>query len=115
MQISLLKSKIHRAKLTGAELHYEGSLAVDKDLIKAANFNVYEKVQVVNVNNGERFETYIIEAPAGSGEICLKGAAARLGYPGDILIIMSFALFTEEEAKIYKPVAVYVDQNNKIV
>ena len=115
MQLTLLKSKIHRAVLTGAELHYEGSLAVDKNLIEASGLHVYEKVQVVNVNNGERLETYIIEAPAGSGEICLKGAAARLGYPGDILIIMSFALLNEDEVKTHKPTTVYVDQNNKII
>ncbi len=110
----MLKSKIHRARITGAELHYEGSLSLDLALMEAANLLPYEKVDVYNVNNGARFSTYVIPAPRYSGEVRLNGAAARLGAVGDIIIIASYGLFQEEELREYRPLLVYVDEQNRI-
>lgn len=114
MQIEVLKSKIHRAKLTETELHYVGSITIDEALMEAANLIENEKVQVVNVNNGERLETYIIKGERNSGVICLNGPAARKGFVGDHLIIISYALMEFEEAKKYRPIAVYPDANNRL-
>lgn len=114
MILTLCKSKIHRARVTEAELYYEGSLTVDAELLKASEILPYEKVQVVNVNNGQRFETYIIAGEAGSGVICLNGPAARLGTVGDEVIIIAYAEFEEAEAKSYQPTVVIVDQKNKV-
>ena len=114
MQLELLKSKIHRATVTDANLNYEGSITIARDLMDAANILPYEKVGVLDVNNGHRLDTYVIEGPAGSGVICLNGAAARLAQPGDIVIIMAYALFTEEEGRAHKPKVVMVDEKNKV-
>lgn len=114
MQRFMLKSKIHRAKVTDANLHYEGSLSLDLCLIEAANLLPFEKIEIYNVSNGARFSTYVIPAPRYSGEVRLNGAAARLGAPGDLIIIASYALYGEEELKKYKPILVYVDENNQI-
>ncbi|MFN3598708.1 MAG: aspartate 1-decarboxylase [Aquificaceae bacterium] len=114
MQRFMLKSKIHRAKITGAELHYEGSLSLDIALMEAANLYPFEKIEVYNVSNGARFSTYVIPAPRYSGEVRLNGAAARLGMERDIIIIASYALFDEKELKNYKPILVYVDEYNQI-
>lgn len=110
----LMRSKIHRARITGAELYYEGSLTIDRELMDAAGLTDYEKVSVVNVNNGERFETYVIPGEPGSRVICLNGAAARKGAVGDEIIIISYALFTNEELADFKPLVVLVDENNNI-
>lgn len=115
MQRFMLKSKIHRAKITGKELHYEGSLSLDASLMESAKLLPFEKIEVYNVNNGQRFSTYVIPASAGSGEVQLNGAASRLGEIGDIIIIASYALFDEEELKDFKPFLVYVDEYNKIL
>ena len=115
MQIEVLKSKIHRVKLTQTELHYVGSITIDEALMEAANMIENEKVQVVNVNNGERFETYAIKAARGSGTICLNGAAARKVMVGDIVLIISYASMEFEEAKSHKPHLVFPDQNNQLV
>jgi aspartate 1-decarboxylase len=114
MQIELLKSKIHRAKLTETELHYVGSITIDEALMEAANIIENEKVQVVNVNNGERLETYVIKGERNSGVICLNGPAARKGYVGDHLIIISYCSMEFEKAKSYVPLAVYPDHSNKL-
>jgi aspartate 1-decarboxylase len=114
MYITMKKSKLHRVKITDADLNYVGSITIDKDLMDAANIYDNEKVQVVNNNNGARLETYVIPGIRGSGEICLNGAAARLVQPGDIAIIISYAMMEPKEAKDYKPVTVLVDENNKI-
>lgn len=115
MLISVCKGKIHRATVTEADLNYEGSLTVDMDLVDAAGMHPYEKVHVVNVNNGARFETYIIEGERGSGTICLNGAAARLGMKGDKVIIISYGLVEESQLpKDYKPKVVLVDEKNQI-
>ncbi len=114
MQIQLLKSKIHRAKITQTELHYVGSITIDEDLMEAANMIENEKVHVVNINNGERFETYIIKGERGSGMICLNGPAARKAAVGDYVIVISYCLMNFEEAKEYKPIAIYPDPNNKL-
>jgi aspartate 1-decarboxylase len=111
----LLKSKVHRATVTAADLHYEGSLTLDADLMNAADLLPYEAVQVVNVNNGERFVTYLLAGPAGSGVVQLNGAAARLGYPGDLVIIMAFADLDEDELPMFEPAVVFVDARNRIV
>ena len=109
----MLKSKIHRATVTGADLNYEGSISIDKELLKAAGMLAYEKVQVVNLNNGARFETYVIEGEAGSGEVMLNGPAARLGQVGDLIIIIAYASMPEEEAKKFRPKVIVVDSGNK--
>ncbi len=110
----MFRSKIHRATVTMAELYYEGSITVDKDLLKAADILPYEKVQVVNLNSGTRLETYTLEGPAGSGMICLNGPAARLGAVGDEVIIITYTTMSDEEAKKHKPKIVLVDKNNRV-
>ena len=114
MQIQLLKSKIHRAKVTQTELHYVGSITIDEDLMDAANLIENERVQVVNINNGERLETYVIKGERGSGVICLNGPAARKAATGDHVIVISYCIMDFEEAKKYKPVAIYPDNNNAL-
>jgi aspartate 1-decarboxylase len=114
MQREMLKSKIHRVTVTQAELYYEGSITVDKDLLQAANILPYEKVQVLNFNNGSRLDTYAIEGTAGSGTICLNGPAARFGSIGDEIIIVSYFHLPDEDAKKHKPKVVLVDKKNKI-
>lgn len=109
----MLKSKIHRATVTEADLHYEGSLTIDRTLLQMANMLPYEMVYVYNVNNGERFETYAIEGEADSGVICLNGAAARKGAPGDIIIITTFATYNEAELLQHEPLIVLVDAHNR--
>ena len=115
MQISMLKSKIHRAVITQAELNYVGSITVDENLMEAAGIFEYERVHVVNVNSGSRIETYVIAGERGSGVICLNGAAARSGQKGDTVIIMSYANMTPEEIAENPPKVVLVDQNNQPV
>jgi aspartate 1-decarboxylase len=115
MQRHLMKSKIHRATITSADLHYEGSLSLDADLMDAADLLPYEEIQVVNVNNGARFSTYVIEGPRGSGVIQLNGAAARLGHPGDLVILISYGVFDEAETERHVPRVVFVDGDNRIV
>src|SRR5690554_4571504 len=115
MIIEVLKSKIHRVRVTQAELNYVGSITIDEALIEAANIIPNEKVQVVNNNNGARFETYVIKGERGSGIICLNGAAARLAQVGDIIIIISYAQMTIEEGKKFEPVLVFPDENNRLV
>jgi len=113
MTVEMFRAKIHRAMVTKAELEYEGSLAVDPSLIEAAGLLIGEKVQVVNLNNGARFETYLIKGDPG--EVCLNGPAARLGLPGDRVIIIAYAQMSLEEARKFKPTIVMVDEKNKIV
>jgi aspartate 1-decarboxylase len=115
MERIMFKSKIHRASITQAELHYEGSLTIDEELMEAANLLAYEKVAIVNINNGERIETYVITGERGSRTICLNGAAARRGAVGDKIIIISYANMTEEEAQKHKPTVVLVDDHNNII
>jgi aspartate 1-decarboxylase len=115
MHRTLCKSKIHRATLTDANLHYEGSVTIDSDLLEAADILPYERVQIVNINNGSRLETYVIEGKRGSGDICLNGAAARLGAAGDLVIIISYAMMDEAEAREWTPKKILVDENNKII
>ena len=115
MQRHLMKSKIHRATITSADLHYEGSLTVDQDLLDAADLREHEEVQIVNVNNGARFSTYVIPGPRGSGTLQLNGAAARLGMPGDLVIVISYGLFDEAEAARHAPTVVFVDSRNRII
>lgn len=115
MLINILKSKIHRVRVTEAQLNYVGSITIDEDLLDAANLIENEKVFIVNNNNGERFETYIIKGQRGSGQICLNGAAARKVQIGDVLIVMSFAMIDFDEAKQFKPRLVFPDDNNKLV
>jgi aspartate 1-decarboxylase len=110
----ICKSKIHRATITKSDLHYNGSIGIDKKLLKASNIYPNEIVQVVNVTNGARFETYAIEEPAGSGTIGLYGAAAHLGKPGDLIIILSYGLVDEKEARTVKLIAIKVDGKNNI-
>jgi aspartate 1-decarboxylase len=114
MQREMLKSKIHRATVTEAELYYEGSITVDKDLLEAADILPYEKVQVLNFNNGSRLDTYTIEGTAGSGTICLNGPAARFGSVGDEIIIVSYIYLPDEDVQKFKPKVVMVDKKNKI-
>jgi aspartate 1-decarboxylase len=114
MLIEVLKSKIHRAVLTQADLNYVGSIAIDEDLMDAANMIEGEKVHILNVNNGERLETYIIKGPRGSGSVCLNGPAARKAAVGDFVIIISYAHLEFEEAKRYKPFLVFPRENNKL-
>jgi aspartate 1-decarboxylase len=109
--IEVIKSKIHRVKVTDADLSYIGSITIDRDLIDAANFLVGEKVQVVNINNGERLVTYIIEGERGSGEVTLNGPAARKAQKGDIVIIIGYAQMDFEEAKNFKPTIIFPDEN----
>lgn len=114
MLIEVLKSKIHCATITEANLHYMGSITIDEDLMDAANLIAGEKVAVVDNNNGERFETYIIKGERGTGCVCLNGAAARKVQVGDICIIMSYALMDFEEAKTFKPTVIFPDGNNRV-
>lgn len=114
MFLTMFKSKIHRATVTEANLNYMGSITIDQDLLEAANILPHEKVQVVNNNNGERFETYVICGERGSGVICLNGAAARLAQPGDTVIIISYAMMTPEEALTSRSTIVIIDNNNKV-
>jgi aspartate 1-decarboxylase len=111
----MLKSKLHRVSATHAELHYEGSCAIDEDLLDAANIREYEQIDIWNVNNGERFTTYAIRAERGSGVISVNGSAARRAAPGDILIIASFAVYNEVELAKHAPLLIYVDTQNRIV
>ena len=114
MQIHILKSKVHRAVVTEANLHYTGSLTLDEDLMDAADLIENEKVQVVNVNNGERLETYVIKGARGSGVVCLNGPAARKGVEGDVVIIISYALMKVKKAKSFQPVVVFPKEGNKL-
>ncbi len=111
MQLTLLKSKIHRATVTDADLSYEGSISIDTKLMKEADLHLFERVEVYNINNGARFATYVIEG--GKGDITLNGAAARHVQKGDLVIIASYGIFDETEAKEYKPNLVFVDENNR--
>jgi len=112
---TMLKSKIHRARVTAVCLEYQGSIAIDGLLMEAADILPYEKVQVLDINNGARFETYAVEAERGSGDIRVLGAAARLVSPNDKVIILSYEVVTQEEARTWRPRLVYVDENNAIV
>ncbi|MEU2792041.1 aspartate 1-decarboxylase [Streptomyces sp. NPDC007100] len=115
MQRTMLKSKIHRATVTEANLNYVGSVTVDRDLMDAADLLVGEQVHIVNVNNGARLETYVIEGERGSGVICLNGAAARLVAPGDIVILIGYATVDDAEARTLEPKVVFVDEHNRAV
>lgn len=116
MLVEIVKSKIHRVKVTQADLNYIGSITIDEELIEAAGLFENEKVQIVNINNGERIETYVIKGKRGSGCICLNGAAARKFLPGDLVIIMSYALMTPEEAATFKPKVIFPDSvSNRLV
>lgn len=115
MQIEVLKSKIHRVKVTQAELNYVGSITIDEDLMDAANMIANEKVQVVNINNGERFETYIIKGERGTGVLCLNGPAARRVQVGDVVLVISYALMDFEEAKKFQPTVIFPDSNNRLI
>jgi aspartate 1-decarboxylase len=114
MTIEVLKSKIHRCSVTEANLNYVGSCTIDEDLMDAANMIEHEKIQIVNANNGERLETYIIKGKRGSGVICMNGPAARLVMTGDIVVIMSYARLTFEEAKSFKPTVIFPTADNKL-
>ncbi|MCU0418942.1 MAG: aspartate 1-decarboxylase [Cyclobacteriaceae bacterium] len=114
MRIEVLKSKIHRAKITQAELHYVGSITIDETLMKAANLIEGEKVQVVNISNGERLETYVIRGEANSGTVCLNGPAARKAQVGDLVIIISYASLDVDEARLFKPWIVFPDPDNRL-
>ncbi|GAB3808687.1 aspartate 1-decarboxylase [Spirosoma humi] len=115
MFITLLKSKLHRVKVTQAELNYVGSITIDEDLMDAANLRENEQVHIVNNNNGERLITYVIKGERGSGIICLNGAAARKAQVGDIVIIIAYTMMTDEEAKTFRPTVVFPDENNRLV
>lgn len=115
MLIEVVKSKIHRVKITHAELHYVGSITIDEDIMEASNIIENEKVQIVNINNGERLETYVIKGERGSGHVCLNGPAARKAQVGDIIIIISYASMDFEEAKDHKPTIIFPDKNNKVI
>ena len=115
MNIEVLKSKIHRVKITQAELHYVGSITIDPDLMDAADLVENEKVQIVNINNGERLETYVITGERGSGEICLNGPAARKAQVGDIVIIISYCSIEKSLAKSHKPIVIFPDGDNKLI
>ncbi len=114
MQIEVLKSKIHRATVTEANINYVGSITIDEKLMKAANIIENEKVHVLNINNGDRIETYVIKGKKGSGIICLNGAAARRFMPGDVIIIASYAMMDFEKAKKFKPFLVFPDRKNQL-
>jgi aspartate 1-decarboxylase len=114
VRIEVLKSKIHRARITQAELHYVGSIAIDEDLMDAANLIEGEKVQVVNINNGERLDTYVISGERGSGTICLNGPAARKAQVGDIVIIISYASMKFDKAKQFRPTIIFPTPENKL-
>lgn len=114
MKLNMLKSKIHRATITQAELNYVGSITIDTNLMKEANILEYEKIQVVNINNGSRIETYVIAGESGSGVICLNGAAARYAQQGDKVILMTYCEMDAEEAKLHNPIVVFVNDDNSI-
>ena len=114
MLIEVLKSKLHRVKVTEANLHYIGSITIDEDLMDAAELLEHQKVQIVNIDNGARLETYVIKGTRGTGMICLNGPAARLVQVGDTIIIIAYAQMTVEEAKVYKPVVVFPAEGNKL-
>jgi aspartate 1-decarboxylase len=114
MQRTMLKAKIHRATVTHSELEYEGSCAIDDNLLEAADIREYQQIDIYNVTNGERFTTYAIRAERGSGVISVNGAAARKAAPGDVVIIACYAAYDEAELKVYKPDLVYVDDHNRI-
>lgn len=114
MLLTLCKSKLHRVTVTQAELHYEGSITIDAALLDAAGIVPFERVQVVNITNGARFETYAIAGPRRSGTVCVNGAAARLVHPGDLVIVITYAAFTPDEARTHQPVIVLVDADNAI-
>ena len=109
---TMIKSKIHRATVTDANLNYVGSITIDTDLLEAADIRPYEQVHIVNINNGARFETYTIEGAAGSGTMCLNGAAARLAQPGDLIIVITYAQYLDSELDGYEPTVVHVDAHN---
>jgi len=111
---TLMKSKIHRARVSAADLHYVGSITIDEDLMAAADLLPNEKVQVVDIDNGARLETYVIPGSPGSGDMCLNGAAARLVQPGDLVIVVSYAEFEDAEARGFEPTVVMVDEHNRI-
>ena len=115
MHIEVLKSKIHRVKITQAELHYVGSITIDEDLMDAADLVENEKVQIVNINNGERLETYVIKGERGSGQICLNGPAARKAQVGDIVIIISYCSIEKSAAKAHEPIIIFPDTDNKVI
>lgn len=115
MQRHLMKSKIHRATITTTDLHYEGSLTIDEDLLDAADLVTNEEIHVVNVNTGSRFTTYVIPGPRGSGVMQLNGAAARLGHPGDVVILIAYGIFDETDAERHTPRVVFVDEGNRVV
>jgi aspartate 1-decarboxylase len=115
MQITLMKGKIHRASVTEADLHYQGSISIDRTLIDAAGFLINERVEIYNIDTGARFATYVIEAPRGSGIVGLNGAAARLAIPGDKVIIVAYASFEEDEARVFTPRVVLVDEENRLL
>ncbi|MFZ1807921.1 MAG: aspartate 1-decarboxylase [Cyclobacteriaceae bacterium] len=114
MRVEVLKSKIHRAKVTQAELHYVGSITIDEKLMEEANLIEGEKVQVVNVNNGERLDTYVIKGGSNSGIVCLNGPAARKAMVGDLVVIISYASMEWEEAKLFKPSIVFPNEQNRL-
>jgi aspartate 1-decarboxylase len=115
MQTTMLKAKLHRARVTHSELEYEGSCAIDGSLLDKAGIREYEQIHIYNVNNGERFTTYAIRAKEGSGIVSVNGAAARLASPGDIIIICAYVALNQNELSDYKPILVYVDSNNQVV
>jgi aspartate 1-decarboxylase len=115
MQRIMLKSKLHRVRVTHSELHYEGSCAIDENLLDAADIREYQQIDLYNVSNGERLTTYAIRAQRGSGVISVNGAAAHLAEPGDILIIASYAMYSELDLQKFQPQLVYVDENNRII
>ena len=115
MFVTLMKSKLHRVKVTQAELNYVGSITIDEDLMDAVGLLENEQVHIVNNNNGERLITYVIKGERGTGIICLNGAAARRAQPGDIIIIISYCMLTNEEAKTHKPLVAFPDENNRLV
>lgn len=115
MQRTMMKSKIHRATVTDANLNYVGSITIDRELMDAGDLIEFEQVAIVNINNGARFETYVIEGERGSGDMCLNGAAARLAHPGDKIIVISYGSYDEAELAGYEPTIVHVDDENRIV
>lgn len=115
MQRIMLKAKLHRVQVTHSELHYEGSCAIDDDLLDAADIREYQQIDIYNITNGERFTTYAIRAQRGSGIISVNGAAAHRAKPGDLLIIASYAMYNEIELQKYRPLLVYVDEHNRII
>lgn len=114
MHRTLLKSKIHRAKVTDANVDYEGSITIDRSLMDLADLNEYEQVDIYNISNGNRFTTYVIEGERNSGDICINGAAAHLATAGDLVIIANYSIYNPDEARVHKPKLIYVDDNNKV-